>query len=68
MRYYNMEKTEKITRTKAIIMTLVLHFGLIFGLIYINSDQNTKIMPDFVKEWISGDKTKAAVASSTKRP
>ena len=69
MRQYNMKKTEKITKTKAIFATLLVHFGLLYGLFYMNSDKTQDLMPEFVKEWVQGDKAEEAVASnSNKRP
>lgn len=67
MRSYNVEKTEKITRTKAIFTTLLVHFALLYGLLYMNGGTENDIMPDFVKEWVEGEKVEAAVAS-TERP
>jgi len=68
MRQYNMEKAEKITRTKAIIATLIVHFGLLYGLFYMNSDQPNDLLPEFVKEWVKKDNSEEAVASYGKRP
>ncbi len=69
MRQYNIEKTEKVTKTKAIFVTLLVHFGLLYGLFYMNSDKTEDLMPEFVKAWVQGDKAEAAVASSdNKRP
>ena len=68
MRQYNMEKTEKITKSKAIFVTLLVHFGLLYGLFYMNSGKIQDIMPSFVKEWVSGDKAAETVASHTSRP
>jgi len=68
MRQYNMEKTEKITKSKAIFVTLLLHFGLLYGLFYMNSDKVQDIMPSFVKEWVDGAAKEETVASHTKRP
>ena len=68
MTQYNMEKAERITRIKAIFVTLLLHFGLLYGLIYMNNDQPSDIMPEFVKEWIKGEEPTKAVASYGKRP
>jgi len=68
MRQYNIEKTEKITKTKAIFVTLLVHFGLLYGLFYMNSEKVQDIMPSFVKEWVKGDTSEEAVASHTKRP
>lgn len=67
MRHYNMEKAERITRTKAIFVTLLVHFGLLYGLLYINNDQPSDMMPEFVKEWVNGEETTEAVASYGKR-
>ena len=68
MRQYNIEKTERITRTKAILATLLVHFGLLYGLFYMNSNQPSDLMPEIVKEWVKGEDTKKAVASHGKRP
>lgn len=69
MRQYNIEKTEKITKTKAIFATLLVHFGLLYGLIYMNSAKTQNLIPEFVKEWVQGDQAEKAVAShSNKRP
>lgn len=68
MNRYNMAKTEKITRTKAIIVTLIVHFGLLYGLLYMNNEQPSDLMPEFVKEWVNGEEAKEAVASQRKRP
>lgn len=69
MRQYNMEKAEKITKTKAIFATLLVHFGLLYGLFYMNSDKLQDIMPSFVKEWVKSDNKEEAVASTnTNRP
>lgn len=68
MRQYNMEKAEKITRTKAIIATLLVHFGLLYGLLYINSEQPNDLVPEFVKEWVKSEESKDAVATYGKRP
>ncbi len=68
MRQYNTEKVERITRTKAIFATLLVHFGLLYGLFYMNNDQPNKVMPEFVKEWIKGEDHTETVASSRKRP
>ena len=67
MRSYNIEKTEKITRSKAIFTTLLVHFALLYGLLYINGDTSKELLPEFVKEWVKGDKVEEAVAS-TERP
>lgn len=67
MRQYSIEKTEKITKTKAIFVTLLVHFGLLYGLFYMNSDKVEEIMPSFVKEWVSGDGAEETVAI-TNRP
>ena len=67
MRSYNVEKTEKITRTKAIVTTILVHLTLVCGLLYMNSDNSNELMPDFVKEWVKGTEIEEAVAS-TKRP
>lgn len=63
MRNYNIERTEKITRTKAIVVTLLLHFALLYSLFYINGDQPSEMMPDFVKEWVKGEENQEAIAS-----
>jgi len=68
MRQYNMEKAERITRTKAILATLLVHFGLLYGLFYMNSEQPSELMPEFVKEWVKADDEKQAIVSHTKRP
>jgi len=63
-----MEKAERITRTKAILATLLVHFGLLYGLFYMNSDQPSDLVPEFVKEWVKTDESQEAVASYGKRP
>ncbi len=68
MRQYNIEKTEKIRKTKAIFATLLVHFGLLYGLFYMNNGKVQDIMPSFVIEMMSGDKSEAAVASTSNRP
>lgn len=68
MRRYNMEKAEKVTRTKAILATLLVHFGLLYGLFYMNSEQPNELMPEFVKEWIKGEDSAERVANNGKRP
>ncbi|MEM6318280.1 MAG: hypothetical protein AAF960_11465 [Bacteroidota bacterium] len=52
MRQYNIEKAEKVTRIKAILFTILLHFGLLYSLLYVNSDHTESLLPDFVKEWV----------------
>ncbi|GEM_PF-3806829 len=68
MRQYNMKKAEKVTRTKAIIATLLVHFGLLYGLFYMNSDQPSDLVPEFVKEWVNSKESKEVVATYGKRP
>lgn len=68
MRQYNIEKAEKITRTKAIFVTLFVHFSLLYGLLYFNNDQPSDLIPNFVKEWVKGEEATEAVASYGKRP
>jgi len=68
MRQYNLEKTEKITKSKAIFVTFLVHFGLLYGLFYMNSDKVQDIMPSFVIEWVNGDTAEETVASHTNRP
>lgn len=68
MRQYNIERAERNTRTKAILATLLVHFGLLYGLFYMNSDQPSDLMPEFVKEWVKGEETQKVVASHGKRP
>ncbi len=68
MRQYNMKKAEKVTRTKAIIATLMVHFGLLYGLFYMNSDQPSDLVPEFVKEWVNSKESKEVVATYGKRP
>jgi len=69
MRQYNIEKTEKITKTKAIFATLLVHFGLLYGLFYMNSEKTQDLMPEFVKEWVQEEQAEEAIAShSDKRP
>ncbi len=63
-----MEQTEKITKTKAIFITLLVHFGLLSGLFYMNSDKIQDIMPSFVKEWVMEDKVEEVVAIQKNRP
>ncbi|MEM1123948.1 MAG: hypothetical protein AAGJ18_26150 [Bacteroidota bacterium] len=69
MRQYSMEKTEKITKTKAIFATLLIHFGLLFGLMYVNSDKTQELIPRFVKEWMESDTAEnTVVINKDKRP
>ena len=68
MRPYNIEKAERVTRTKAIVVTLLVHFGLLYGLLYMNNDQPSDLVPEFVKEWVKADESKETVASYGKRP
>ena len=63
-----MEQTEKITKTKTIFLTLLVHFGLLCGLFYMNSDKVQEIMPNFVKEWVMEDKAEEVVAIHKNRP
>jgi len=63
-----MKKAEKVTRTKAIIATLLVHFGLLYGLFYMNSDQPSDLVPEFVKEWVNSKESKEVVATYGKRP
>ncbi|MFK7980704.1 MAG: hypothetical protein AB8G86_12035 [Saprospiraceae bacterium] len=68
MRQYNIEKAERVTQTKAIFVTLLVHFGLLYGLLYMNNDQPSDLVPEFVKEWVQTDESKETVASYGKRP
>jgi len=65
MRQYNMEKTDRMRKTKAIFATLLLHFGLLYGLFYMNNEKVLDIIPSFAKEWIGGEKTEEAAVAST---
>ncbi len=68
MRQYNIEKAERVTRSKAILATLLVHFGLLYGLLYMNNDQPSDLIPNFVKEWVKSEEATEAVASHGKRP
>ncbi len=68
MKQYDIEKTEKITKTKAVFVTLLVHFCLLYGLFYMNRDKVQDIFPSFVIEWVNGDTTEETVASHTNRP
>lgn len=68
MKRYNIEKAERITRTKAIFVTLLVHFSLLYGLLYLNNDQPSDLIPDFVKEWVKSEEATEAVASYEQRP
>ena len=55
-------------KAKAIFVTLLVHFGLLYGLFYLNSDESNNLVPNFVKEWIQTEQPEQKVASNSKRP
>lgn len=62
-RNYSMENAQKTTQFKAIFFTLIVHFGLLAGLWYMNADNPGESMPDFVKEWVKNEKATNVVAN-----
>lgn len=67
-RNYNMKKTQTTTQFKAIFITLLVHFGLLAGLWYMNADNPTDSMPEFVQEWVNSEEATNAVASQKQLP
>ncbi len=67
MRNYQIEKSERATRIKALFFTALVHVVLLYGLFYYNSERPGELIPDFVKEWLENGKEEV-VASKKKLP
>jgi len=63
MRNYNPEAREKLIRSRAIMISLIIHLGLLYGLLYVNNKLPENLSPDLIKEWIKKDKQREPVAS-----
>jgi len=66
--YHQADKIERSNRHKAFFFTFFIHFALLGGLYYMNSDKATTIIPEFVTEWFSGEATEDIAATSKKKP
>jgi hypothetical protein len=68
MNTYNIESREKITRIKAILVTFIIHFGLLYGLLYMNNNKAEDLIPSFVKEWVKTDASEDAIVNNKHLP
>jgi len=66
--YHQADKVERSNRRKALFFTFFVHFALLGGLYYMNSDKAMDVIPEFVMEWFNGEATEDIAATSKKNP
>lgn len=65
--YHQSDKIERSNRRKALFFTFFIHFTLLGGLYYMNSDKATVNIPEFVAEWFSGEEATEDIAATSKK-
>ena len=64
MNYHQLEKKENASKWKALFFAFCIHFALLGGLYYINVEDPTAIIPDFVLELFDNGAEEVAVVKS----
>ena len=64
MNYHQLEKKENVSKWKALFFAFFIHFALLGGLYYVNAEDPTAIIPDFVLELFDNGSKNVAVAKS----